>query len=147
MHKKIATIINKWFNVFKAVRDCEKSVRVILEQHERGALLPDRVKELERELASVQEAIPELGELLETLTTEEPEISGPEGAMTRDEFEAAADAEPEAEPEDDLGPADESELHPDPEPEPEARGIVTWPKDEPEVERVDGEQEVAPEDD
>ncbi len=68
MDKNIATLILDWHMVYVKLGECIESARVVLDQTDRGTLLPDRVREMRGEMLTVQEQIPALADLLEELT-------------------------------------------------------------------------------
>ena len=106
MNAKIAGLILAWHEVFVALTDCVEDARIVLDQSDRGTLLPDRVREMRGKLLTVRESIPELADLLEELTGE---TAWP---MKVDELSAeglARDAEPDAEEAAETTPAEDTE--------------------------------------
>lgn len=100
MNAKIAGLILAWHEVFVALTDCVEDARIVLDQSDRGTLLPDRVREMRGKLLTVRESIPELADLLEELTGEttwpmKVDEVGTEGAP--DEEAAAKEEEVSAE--------------------------------------------------
>ena len=101
MNKKIATLILAWHQVYVNLTECIEDARVVLDQTDRGTLLPDRVREMRGKLLNTQDAIPRLADLMEELTGEtvwpmvvdEPPASNPE-AMAEIEAEAEAEKTP-----------------------------------------------------
>ncbi len=81
MDKKIAAIILAWHAIYVTLNNCIESARVVLDQTDRGTLLPDRVREMRGELLAVQASIPALADMLE-------EISGAQSWPTKDEAES-----------------------------------------------------------
>ena len=98
MNKKIADLILAWHEVYVAVTESIEHARIVLDQSDRGTLLPDRVREMRGHLIGVQESIPQLADLLEELTGE---VSWPmteeKTSPAASDFQPGPDAEASAE--------------------------------------------------
>jgi len=70
MNKNIATLILAWHTVYVSLTESIEDARVVLDQSDRGTLLPDRVREMRGKLLDTQASIPALADLLENLTGE-----------------------------------------------------------------------------
>lgn len=71
MSEQIAALILAWHMVHVDLGKAIESARIVLDQSDRGTLLPDRVREMRGEMITVQESIPALADLLEELTGEQ----------------------------------------------------------------------------
>lgn len=104
MEQRIADLILLWHGVHVDLGKCIESARVVLDQTDRGTLLPDRVREMRGELIATQKRIPRLADLMEELVgktvwpmkTEAAQNAAAEAAP-EDAVEAALEAEAEAE--------------------------------------------------
>ena len=105
MNKQIAELILAWFGVYESLGDCIESARVVLDQTDRGTLLPDRVREMRGELLATQAAIPALADLMEELIDDtvwpmkaEVEILDPIPGLGEPDAEEEAELAPFEEP-------------------------------------------------
>lgn len=70
MNEKISELILQWHHVYVSLTESIEHARVVLDQSDRGTLLPDRVREMRGHLIRVRERIPKLANLLEELIDE-----------------------------------------------------------------------------
>lgn len=106
MEQKISDLILLWHNVHVNLGKCIESARVVLDQTDRGTLLPDRVREMRGELIATQDMIPRLADLMEELVgktvwpmkVEDVAAEGLDGSQEPDP-ETVAEETPTSEPE------------------------------------------------
>ncbi len=70
MNKQIADLILAWHTIYVSLNACIEDARVVIDQSDRGVLLPDRVREMRGKMLGTLETIPQLADLLEELTGE-----------------------------------------------------------------------------